>query len=283
MTMSKNNNFKLPDFLVLGGMRCGSTTLYNALKHHPGLFLPEQKELHFFDDRNDELGNDIEVYKRVFSTATNDQLCAEVTPDYLSCLQSFQGIKNTFHDLKCVVILREPIARAISHYRLSVAAGFEVLSIDDAFQQEKERLKNRNEIADIYHSYLERSQYLDGLQRYASVFGKRAIHVMFLEELNQDPYQSLNKLCEFLGINTFSHEQATKLTRPTNTSEGLLSMQHSQLFKLKNKVLRLLAPALSQQKPTQLALNDKSRQKLEAHFFEQNRLLSKWLERDLPW
>lgn len=276
---------RLPDFLVLGGMRCGSTTLYNALKNHPDLYLPEQKELHFFDGRNDELGKDLEAYKSLFTRAKKNQLCAEVTPDYLSCKNSFQNIQNTFDQLKCVVILREPIARAVSHYRLSIAAGFEVLSIDDAFQQEQERLKQRNEIADIYHSYLERSDYLAGLDRYASAFGQQNLHVMFLEELNRSPELALNQLCGFLNITPFSQEQAVTLTRPTNTSEGLLSAKRPQLSRLKKRILQTLSPLQSKAAVNivQQELSVEAQRQLEDSFAVKNRLLSQWLGRELPW
>jgi len=102
---------RLPDFLVIGGMRCGSTTLHKVLSAHPRLFLPKQKELHFFDSYNPDLAENLGAYQQVFRPEQPNQLCGEVTPDYLTTPQAFDNISQTLRQPKIIVILRDPIER----------------------------------------------------------------------------------------------------------------------------------------------------------------------------
>lgn len=76
---------RLPDFVCIGGMRCGSTTLWEMLRRHRGIFLPETKELHYFDREGRRDGIDDEAsYRACFAGAASGQVCGECTPSYLT-------------------------------------------------------------------------------------------------------------------------------------------------------------------------------------------------------
>ena len=273
---------KLPDFLVIGGMRCGSTTLHNVLSFHPQLFVPEQKELHYFDGYNADIFPNIEEYKKVFQNAGSHQLCGEITPDYLTTPSALKNISNIFQELKIVVILREPVARVCSHYLMSCATGFEVLPFDKAIESEQTRLLNRNKIADIFHSYKERSTYLPRLEKYAERFGRHNIHVIFLEELNKTPSRELAGLWSFLEVDNLPEAALEDLVKPSNKNEDMFYQNRTMIFQIWHFCLHKLGlKANFVRKKPFIRLEDK--QILSESFNEHNLELSQWLGRELPW
>ena len=273
---------RLPDFLVIGGMRCGSTTLYKVLSNHPELFLPTTKELHFFDSYNPELNDDIAVYKNLFSNAENQQLCGEVTPDYLTTPGAFEKIEQTFSQVKLVAILRDPVERLCSHYLMSCAAGFEVLPFAEAITQEEFRLSHRNKIADIFHSYVERSSYLPNLKKYTDRFGVENMHVIFFEELINNSEPVLQNLWEYLAVKEQSAAHQAQLIQVSNRSSDLLKAKHSNVHKLfKDWRSKLgFSKSADSDKP-EIDLEVKNQ--LVEQFQQHNSELSMWLGRELPW
>jgi len=272
---------RLPDFLVVGGMRCGSTTLHKILKEHQQLYLPEQKELHFFDGYNPSLLDDLNAYRQLFSQANATQLCGEVTPDYLTTPQAFENISATFDNLKVIMILREPVARACSHFKLSCASGFEVLPFAQAINTETLRLTNRDKIADIFHSYVERSLYFPQIKKFADRFGKENTHVVFLEELIKQPEVTLSKVWEFLGVDSFDEGfDVAKLVQPSNESNGLLMAKKSILRRVSLRFLASIGIHSGKQ-PQMISENDKAQ--LQGLFKQSNEQLSELIGRELPW
>ena len=271
-----------PDFLVIGGMRCGSTTLHNVLSAHPQLFLPAEKELHYYDGYNPELFGNNAAYLQLFNAAKKTQLCGEVTPDYLTTPSAFETISATFKTLKTIVILRDPVERLCSHYRMSYAAGFEVLPFSQAIEIESERLNERDQIADIFHSYIERSSYYSHIKKYSDRFGRSNMHIMFLEELNEQPLATLTKLWEFLGVNELKYDDFQTLTQPSNTSENLLLAKQNILSRIK---ARLLSPLKSGRKLDINAAHISSEQKINIRqqFERPNEQLANFLGRELPF
>ena len=128
---------RFPDFICIGAMRCGTTTLWNLMVDLPDVYMPDTKVLHFFD-KDYDLG--LEYYSRHFQGAAPNQICGEFTPDYLPISCCPQRIKENNLAPKLVVILRDPVLRAWSHYRFSVRWGPEKLAFWDAIEKEESRL-----------------------------------------------------------------------------------------------------------------------------------------------
>ena len=115
--MKSNLNEKKPGFIVLGGHRCGTTYLYENLIEHPDIYLnSKKKELHFFD-RDENFKKGLEYYNKFFLNAQN-KVIGDITPNYFSQKNVPKRIFNTIKDVKLVVILRNPVTRSFSHYRL---------------------------------------------------------------------------------------------------------------------------------------------------------------------
>lgn len=270
---------RLPDFLVLGGMRCGSTTLYNVLSKHPQVFMPKQKELHFFDGYNPDIADDLIAYKQLFKESEEKQLCGEVTPDYLTTPGAFERISETFNELKVVVILREPVARLCSHYMMSLAAGFEVLSFGEAIDIEQKRMSCRDKIADIFHSYRERSTYLPQLKKYAERFGQENLHIVIMEEFDANPEKELSDLWGFLRVERIGLSQLGDAVHASNKHKDMFAKKQENLSwfeKIKNVLLK-------QNNNLEAKVSEKQKQDLRKEFEQHNQDLAGWLNRKLPW
>ena len=103
-----------PNFLVIGAQRAGTTWLYECLREHPEIFLPETKELHYFD-LNHEKGD--EWYFRHFEGAS-EKAIGEITPNYYQYPGAIEKAHVLLPEAKFIFILREPKARAISQFAL---------------------------------------------------------------------------------------------------------------------------------------------------------------------
>jgi len=271
-------NGRFPDFLIIGGMRCGSTTLYNILNNHPQIYFPKVKELHFFDRRNPDLGDNNELYKASFSGCKEDSLCGEATPDYLTTPHCDERIFDLLGSPKLVVILREPVSRLCSHYRMSVANNAENLKFEDAINSESNRLTERSDLSDIFQSYNERSDYLRHLKRFEKKFGRQSLHILFLEELNSKPLQTLKDLLKFLDLKPEVTAEMLAATKVTNRSSDIQKLRLTKLQRL----FSLLKRNHSKQDP-QYQITDLQKTELTKQFEEKNNLLKEWLGRDLPW
>lgn len=194
-----------PDFLGLGGMRCGSTTLWEMLKVQPDVFMPEQKELHYFDNKDGLWERGVEAYLNYFDAAKPDQVCGEITPEYLSVDYCTDRIHQLIPGARLIVVLRDPVARAWSHYRMSVGWGAETLPFGQAVRMETQRLDKAGRgpegiEANVSFSYLERGRYIEHLQRIEERFGREQILVLMLGEFRDDRPGVMRRVREHLGL-----------------------------------------------------------------------------------
>lgn len=191
---------RLPDFLIVGEMRCGSTTLWEMLSRHPKIFFPEEKELHFFDDRDGKWQRGVEWYAERYSDSATDSLCGEATPDYLFHQGACERIAETVPGAKLLVILRDPVERAWSHYWHNVRRGRELLSFEEALKAEPERLTSEDPQICSHFSYVTRGHYIKQLQRFEAIFGRDALCVVFLEDVKISRRQVIEEVCRHVGV-----------------------------------------------------------------------------------
>lgn len=207
-----------PDFIIIGAQRAGTTSLFEYLRQHPLILTPLYKEVRYFSDRY-RLGPF--YYRACFPTRWEMQragrnspgkaMTFEATPNYIFSPVVPERIGRTLPTVKLVAILRDPIARTISHYSRSVKLGHESLSMEEALRTEQERLVRRSgesdatyyDRPDVRHfSYLGRSQYGPQLRRVLDTVGRDRLHVMCFETLVEQPQREFGKLLEFLGLPT---------------------------------------------------------------------------------
>ena len=130
-------NVKLPDFLGIGAQKAGTTYLYSLLSEHPQVFLSSPKELHFFSLHYQK---GLAWYQDQFKFAATDKCCGEITPYYMFHPLASKRIRKHLPNVKLIVLLRDPVERALSQFFHSRRLGLEPLCFKDAFALEAQRL-----------------------------------------------------------------------------------------------------------------------------------------------
>lgn len=189
----KRGEMILPDFLVVGAMKAGSTTLMDYLVSHQEVGIPDE-EINYFDkDSNYEKG--VDWYSNWFKKFGRHKIVGEKTPAYCYDPKAVKRIYDQNPKMKLVWILRNPVKRTYSNYWHYIRIGKEILSVNDCLKHEEERVKR-----DIYKGYFRRSVYADQVERFLEYFPKEQMHVIIFEEFVADPEKGLKELSEFLGI-----------------------------------------------------------------------------------
>lgn len=186
-----------PHFLGIGTQKGGTSTLYHLLKLHPDIYLPDGKEQHYFTShyqRGDHW------YNEQFSQAKPGQVRGEITPYYLFHPKAPKRIFRYRPSILTIVLLRDPVERALSQYFHARRHGFEPLQLKDALAAEADRLASGDPYSHQKHSYVSRSRYIEQLDRYEALFGKDQILVLRSEDLFQDPGKTWVKIQQFLGV-----------------------------------------------------------------------------------
>jgi hypothetical protein len=197
----------LPDFLVIGAQRAGTTSLYRYLLQHPDVAPARVKEVHFFDDA---FARGPAWYRAHFPRAAalsrpgaaRRRITGEATPYYLFHPAVPGRVAALLPDVKLIAILRDPVDRAYSHYWLQRAFGRERLSFEDAVASEDDRLRGDRDDrgAHRWFSYLARGIYVDQLVRWGDYVPRGSLLVLESERLLAEPQASLREVTAFLGL-----------------------------------------------------------------------------------
>ena len=198
----------LPDFLVLGAQKAGTTALYAYLRRHPQITGPSWKEVSFFD-RHWARGES--WYRGNFPNLarTRGKLVGEASPSYVFHPLAPGRVRQLVPEARLVVLVRNPVDRALSHYNHEVALGREQLSFEEALDAEEERLLGEEErLADDpryfsrewwSHTYKARGRYAEQLERWLAVFPREQLLVLPSDDLGGDPAAAHGRVLEFLG------------------------------------------------------------------------------------
>ncbi len=198
----------LPNFIIVGAAKSGTTSLYQYLKQHPDVYLPVIKECKFFSDMktnykgpgdevdlNNQIIKEFTAYRSLFSGVDNEIAVGDVSPDYLYYyVQSIRNINRVLgKNVKIIIILRNPVERAYSKYLHNVRECFETLSFEDALNEENER-KRKNWGWGWY--YVSTGFYSQQVKAYIDNFNQ--VKVFLYEDLENNPLDLMKNICEFL-------------------------------------------------------------------------------------
>ena len=196
----------LPDFLVIGAQKAGTTALYAYLRSHPDITGPAWKEVSFFDRH---WARGIGWYRGNLPLGVRGRLVGEASPSYVFHPRAPERVASVVPQAKLVVLLREPGARAYSHYHHEVSLGREPLSFEDALAAEEMRLSGEMErlLADPRyfsrawwdHTYVARGRYAEQLERWISVFPREQLLVLASEDLARSTEATYATVLAFLG------------------------------------------------------------------------------------
>jgi len=209
----------LPDFIIIGAARCGTTSLYEYLMQHPDIYQGVGKEIHYFEQLYKRGINwykvcfPLKIQKFFINNILRKRfLTGEATPRYLDHPAVPKRIQKLIPNVKLIVLLRNPIDRTFSHYAMNVKNGFEKLEFEQAIKNETERVKEAYEFIlktnehslDYYlYAYLERSTYVNKIRRWFEVFPKEQIMIIQSEEFFSNPSKIYNKVLKFLNLPRF--------------------------------------------------------------------------------
>jgi hypothetical protein len=260
----------LPDFLVIGGMRCGTSSLYKYLGYHPDVAASLRKEIHYFTidhplgERWYRLHFPMRLRKSLYRAfAKRSLLTFEATPDYIFHPYSAAWAHDLVPEAKVIALLRNPVSRAISHYIHNVHRGVEGLSFQEALLAEPERLsedlerlrENPEDPCTNFreYSYVARGIYVDQLQMWERFYTRDRLLVVTSEDLYERPAQAYREILDFLELRRWEPDRF---------------LNYDRLW--------------GRERP-KVAISDESRSWLEERFGLPNKRLYEWLGRDLGW
>ena len=203
----------LPNFIVIGAQKSGTTSLYHYLSQHPGVLPAYKKETNFFDSKY-VWGS--HWYRRYFPFRRElscGYITGEASPCYMLDPQVAGRIARVLPDVKMVVLLRDPVYRCISSYYHSVRKGNETLPLFDALREEekvieplleKSRRHERLTLRESRHlrrkSYKWRGRYAEQLEIFFQNFPRDRFYIESAERLFADPQSVFNEVSAFLGL-----------------------------------------------------------------------------------
>lgn len=172
----------LPNFLIVGAQKAGTTSLFSILKNHSQIFLHPKKELHFFD-RDSDYEDGVKFYASYFRNTGSAKAIGEATPAYLFLSEIPGRIVETIgNEIKIIAILRNPVDRAFSQFRMLSNMGMEKRTLDEAFLFNLNRIRNQGITYEKETSYLDRGLYSVQLENYFRVFPKKQIRIFLFED-----------------------------------------------------------------------------------------------------
>ena len=203
---------RLPDFFIVGAAKSGTTSLWQYLGQHPGIFMTDDigsKELGYFCNHYGIKKK--EQYVAYFEKALPGQLVGESCHAYLSSPESASMIYREVPRAKIIMVLRNPVDRAYSLYNWMASNGYEpALTFEKALKMEAGRFaddafKTRNPQG-FYMNYLyvRSGLYYEQVKRYFDRFGRENCEIILFDELKKNPAAQVGKICSFLGIPDFS-------------------------------------------------------------------------------
>lgn len=184
----------LPNFLIIGSQKAGTTSLYHALRQHPQVFMSAEKEPNFFfHDHLYQRG--LAAYQTHFNGADSFAAIGEASPGYICHPAAPARICAAIPDAKLIVTVREPVARAYSQYwdsrrKLSVGVTFE--------QAFRDHFSTR--FGEGQHGFFSRGFYWQYIEAYLHQFAREQLLVLIAERLAAQPHAVYAQICNFLGI-----------------------------------------------------------------------------------
>lgn len=234
---------RLPDFLGVGAQKGGTTSLHRLLRAHPQVFLPAEKELHYFSKR---YGEGLAWYSAQYAAAEPHQRCGEITPYYLFHPEAPRRIHDLLPDMLLIVLLRDPVERALSQYFHSRRLGLEPLELEAALAAETERMAGAAaalartdglHLSHQEHSYVSRSRYERQLERYGELFPPQQLLMLKSEDLFLQPAVVWEEVQRFLGLEVLALPEGTCLRANAGDGEAAVVEQG-----VREQLRRQLAP-----------------------------------------
>ena len=297
----------MPNFLIIGAAKAGTTALYHYLQQHPQIYMSPHKEPRFFalegesidfqgpgDKTRFRFVTDMESYRALFDGVSGEIAIGEASPWYLYVPQAGDRIKHHLPDVKLIAILREPVARAYSNFIHALREGLEpVEDFAQAMEAEAERISHNWSYR--WH-YKQKGFYYGQIKHYFELFDREQIKVYLYEDFISNPASLLQDIFRFLGVdetfvpnlsrkhnvsgiprNVFLDQFLIRDTRPKRILTRLLPSKRLRQ-PLKNQLMKL---NLRPKPPLEPSVKERFQQEYREDILKLQELiqrdLSKWL------
>ncbi len=198
----------LPDFLIIGAQKSGTSSLHRYLIGHPGILQPKRKEVHFFDF---QYHHGLSWYQQRFAASSPPHsLTFEASPYYIFHPHAARRIRQAIPHARLIVLLRNPVDRAYSHYRHEVKLKYESLPFEEALEREQERTGGEIErilqddgyrsISHQHFSYLARGRYAEQLAHWFNYFDREQFLIMRSDDFFANTGREFRRITDFVGL-----------------------------------------------------------------------------------
>ncbi|WP_226703245.1 sulfotransferase family protein [Microbulbifer elongatus] len=258
---------KRPSFLIIGAMKCATTSLYDQLKSQPGIFMPELKEPNFFsDDENYQAG--LDWYLNLFASADAEDICGEASTHYTKLPtypEAVERIASALGKPKLIYVVRHPIERLVSQYIHEWSQGVISAPVDEA-------ISSHPELVDY-------SRYGMQLAPFEAMFGRENILVVQYEHIKLMPDQVLQEVCDFIGYKAPVAWQ--REIAPRNISSQRIRRFPMDRFLIDNPLLQFLRRSLVPRKLRDWVKGELTMQQRPKLSKENILMLSKEFDKDM--
>jgi hypothetical protein len=204
----------MPSFIIIGTQKGGTTSLYDYLVRHPSVRPAVGKGIHYFDQHH-ELGD--RWYRSNFPVLRPGQLTGEASPDYMPHHDVPGRVAALVPEVRLIALLREPVARAHSHYVHNRSKGYEHRTFEQAVDEELAAMPSESVVATFdrrpdqwarwHDAYVARSFYAEQLDRWRAVFPAEQLLVLRSEDLYADPATTTERTLRFVGLEPHRQER----------------------------------------------------------------------------
>jgi len=205
----------IPNLITIGTSRGGTESLYHYIRHHPNIAVSSKREIYFFG-KDPHYDTGLNWYRSFFPTTIFEKffnkthkknlIIYEGSTDYLFQSKAPKRIFDDLGNIKFIVMLRNPVERAYSHFYHNIDTGLDNLdSFEEAIKLEPKRLKewSNDGLDDTmfnHYAYLKRGIYVDQLENWFKIFPREKFLIMKTEDLKKDPQKIVNQLYDFVGL-----------------------------------------------------------------------------------
>ena len=290
-----------PNFFIVGAAKAGTTSLYSYLIKVPEVFMPSRKEPHFFAPNVISQSyfhkvSSKEEYRTLFQGVRNQIMIGEASPTYLWDKDSPRLIHEMIPNAKIIIMLRDPVARAYSHYLHHVRDGWENRTFDAAIREDYS--SDGGTVWKVPNVYVHQGLYSKQVKRYFDIFDPSNIKIIVFEEFVRDTRRYVSEVMKFLGINSAVPSNVEEVYNPFFVSrnrftpsivDSLTRFIHSSTLAYKvthivpDKVIFKIAFKLFFKEGKKPPMSHEAKEFLDGIYYEDVQQLENLLDRPLHW
>jgi len=281
-----------PNFFIVGAIRAGTTSLYEYLKQIPSIYMSAIKEPNYFTASIDEKQlftrsiSSEKKYLKLFTNVKNEKAIGDASPTYLWDPKSAELIHKKIPEAKIIMILRNPIERAYSHYLMLLGRGVIKSSFEKIISDSENVPHN-----DFSGRVINAGFYSEQIKRYFEIFPKNQVKILIFEEFVKSTKESVQNILDFLEVNDIPPNSIYTIYNQFTEPRGGISSSILKSGVIKKIGKRLVPISIGEsmiknvlgKKSTKPKLSQKTYESLEYIYREDITKMEIILDRNLPW